>query len=436
MSAIPSTTPVQAPPPIRVEPKAPLPRRGSPWKWLFLIALVLIGAYVAYRATRPQPQAPKPVASIPTAKIRLGTLERTTRIAGVTSAKNYINITAPRLRGPESRGNLVLLKLTPSGTSVKKGDVVAQIDPQSALDHIDDVTDTVETAEADVRKRQAEQSVEWENLQQTMRVAKSELDKARIDYSAAEVRTDIERQLLKLALDEAEAKYNQLQKDLASKRISQRAELRVLELTRERHKRHLGRHQADLQKFTMRAPMDGLMVVQVNFRGGDFSPFQEGDQVYPGMIFAKIVDPTSMQVETLINQTESGEIRIGQTAGAHFDAFAGLTLPAKVYSIGALASGGWRQNFYIRNILVRANLDSLDPRVIPDLSASLDVVLARAENKPLVPLAAVTAANGKHFVYVKTGETFEKRQVELGLENNRQAVVLAGLRPGDEVRLN
>ena len=39
--------------------------------------------------------------------------------------------------------------------------------------------------------------------------------------------------------------------------------------------------------------------------------------------------------------------------------------------------------------------------MIPDLSASADVVLGAAENKTLIPLSAVQAENGKTYVSVK-----------------------------------
>ena len=102
-----------------------------------------------------------------------------------------------------------LLKLVKNGTWVKKGEELAQIDAGQVVDHVDDIKSTINEAESDVKKRQAEQSVEFESLIQTLRVAKSALDKAKLDNKAAEVRTDVEREILKLDEEEAEAKYRQ-----------------------------------------------------------------------------------------------------------------------------------------------------------------------------------------------------------------------------------
>jgi multidrug resistance efflux pump len=319
---------------------------------------------------------------------------------------------------------------------VKKGQVIAKIDGQGLQDHIDDLQDTIEAAMADLSKREAEQKIEWEQLQQTLREAKAAYDKAKLDASGGEVRTDIERQLLQLSLDEAAAAYKQQQEDLASKKASHAAELTILRLTAERHKKHRGRHLVDLQRFTAQASMPGLAVMSPIFRGGEMGQVQLGDRVFPGQLFMKVVNPDSMQVEASINQTESGAFRIGQTARVRLDAFPGAEFKGHVYSLGALAVGGWRQNYFIRSIPVRISIDNADHRVIPDLSASADVVVTTAEDKTLIPLNAITEEQGKAYAFVKKGESFEKREIQVGLKNDISAVVESGLGVGEEVRLN
>jgi hypothetical protein len=143
-----------------------------------------------------------------------------------------------------------------------------------------------------------------------------------------------------------------------------------------------------------------------------------------------------MQVEANINQAESEDFRIGQPASIHLDAFPGLEFKGKIYSIGALAVGGWRQNYYIRTIPVRIAIDGADSRLIPDLSASADVVVERGVDKTIVPLAAVREESGKTVAYVKNGDNFERREVKIGMRGTLDAEVISGLRAGDEVRVN
>jgi HlyD family secretion protein len=439
MSAIgnPVPSPIQSP---RMPAPAPGPEapKQSRRLWLLLLTVVVVVGGAAAYLMLSRPQAPAaPAAVVRTAKVTSGVLERTVRVAGQTSARNFANIVAPLLRGPENRNSLILLKLVSSGTPVKKGDLLAQIDGQTAQDHIEDTRDTVQQAENDVKKRLAEQAVDFQALEQTARVAKGNFDKAKWEAQAAEVRTPVDQEILRLSVEEYEADYKAALKDLTLKKASQAAELRILQITYLRQKAHLDRHLNDIVKYTIKSPMNGLAVAQQIWRGGDMATITEGDQVFPGQPILKVVDLSSMQVEGSVNQTESEEFRIGQPARVALDAFPGLEFKGKVYSIGALAVGGRMQNFYIRNIPVRVAIEGLDPRLIPDMSASADVITGRSEpNSILVPLNAIRQEGKKTYAYVKKGQNFERREVELGLRSGTHAVALAGLSVGDELRID
>ena len=384
-----------------------------------------------------RPQAPEsPLNAAKTAVAVVGPIESCIRLNGQTSARNFYSITAPIMRGPESRGSMVIEKMVKGGELVKKGDLLIAIDGQSMADHVDDVKDQLKQGNNDIAKRRAEQAVEIGQLEQTLKIAKSQLEKTRLDAQPAPVRTEIERELMKLAVDEAESRYTQQLGDMEQKKASHAAEIRILETTVARHKIHLGRHEIDLSRFTVTATNPGLVVHQPIIRGGDMAQIEEGDQVYPGMPVLKVVDPASMQVEANINQAQSSELRIGQRVRIGFDAFAGLQLTGHVYSIGALASSSGRSQYFIRMVPVRIAIDKLDPRVIPDLSAYVDVIRAQEDAAVQVPAAAVSEEDGKTFVYVKSANGFDKRAVTTGLKSYTQVAIQDGLKAGEEVRVN
>ena len=435
----PSPTPNPAAPVSpRPAPEAPPPSRR--WAWLLGMVVLIAGGLAAWLLLKggrsaDQKQAAA-MAGLKTAKVAVGPLLQTVRVSGLTASRSFVNMTAPILRGPEGGREMSLLFLIQSGAHVKKGQLVAQIDSKTLEDHLDDIDDDIEQADADIRKRKAEQAVDLENLNQSIRGAKAEFEKAQLEAKASEVRTEVERELLKLTAEETAARYKQVQTDTQHKLAGYAAEIKILGITRERNVRHKGRHQIDLTRFKMFAPMDGLAVVQAMFRGGEMSLIQQGDNVTAGQLFMKVVDPTKMTIEGNINQTESGAFRLGQKANIEFDAYPGMKLTGMVDSIAALANKGWRENFYIRNLPVRVNIVGSDPKLIPDLSASADVVVGRVDNAKLVPLGAVQAESGKDMVYVRAAKGgFERRAVELGERNNTHAVVKSGLEAGDEVAL-
>lgn len=434
MSTIPHPTPAPAREPGEERP-GPGEKRRRWWLWPTVAALLGGGVYLAWSWLQPlgegpaQPQA----ATIRTASVTTGPLEQVVRVAGTTSSIRFVNITAPRQRGPD-RMAMILLDLAPSGKMVKKGEVIARIDARRLRDHIDDVNAIVVASEADIRKRRAEQEAELASLQQNVTVAKANWQKWVTEARAAEIRTFIDQEILNIGVEETRAAYEQQLKDLEFKKAAHRAEIRILELTTERHKRHRDRHVYDLQRYTVKAPVDGMVVRQQIFRNGEFGLVQNGDRLHPGLVFLKVMDTSTMQVEGKISQVDSNLVKIGMKARIGLDAFPEIRLKGEVYSIGALAKSS-RQSPWVRTLPVRVRIEGSHPKLIPDLSAYADIIIGREENATLVPLAAVFEENGEEFVYVKRGDRFEKQPVELGLRNHLYAAVRSGLSEGDVVAL-
>ena len=412
---------------------APSPPGGRKFLLLVVFGVTVAAAAWFYWPKSEAAEQAAAAAVVRTAAVTRGPLEVTLRVAGVTSSVQFANVRAPTQQGPE-RMSLILLDLLPSGAQVKKGDRVGTIDGQGLKDHIDDVHATVVASEADIKKRRAEQSVDYNNLVQQVTTSRATRDKWKLEARAAEVRTVIDREILRIGHEESDAALAEKQKELALKQAEQKAEVRILELTTERHRRHRDRHAYDLERYTIEAPMDGMVVRQQIFRSGEFAMVEVGDRLYPGVLFVKIMDTENMQVEGVVNQTDGHAVKIGMEARVGLDAFPELQFEGTVHSIGALAKSG-SQNQFIREIPIRIRIKGSHPKLIPDLSAYADVVLEQEDNVTLVPRAAVFEEAGQPYVFVRRGERFEKRPVELGRKNPVSAAVVSGLEPGEEVAL-
>jgi Cu(I)/Ag(I) efflux system membrane fusion protein len=181
--------------------------------------------------------------------------------------------------------------------------------------------------------------------------------------------------------------------------------------------------------------MDGMVVMQTTYRGGDMYQIRVGDRVAPGQPFMRVVDPASMQLDATMSQVESEVIRLGQRATVRFDAFPDILVKGHVKAVGALAIGGRRVNFNVRSVAVRLGLETVDPRVIPDLSASADVATETPAGGLIVPREALSGSGGRSIVYVKQGGAFVLREVELAGITNTHAAILSGIQEGEEIAL-
>jgi HlyD family secretion protein len=332
---------------------------------------------------------------------------------------------------------LTLEKVVPPGTFVRKGDVVAEFDRQYMLTRLDDYRATMDQVEAGMRILEADLEVERKSHQQSIEAAKADLEKARIDLKTVPVQSAIMTERLKLLAEQAEAKYKQLLKEVSLKEITYAADRRIAELERQQALNELRRAEANADRLLVRAPIDGVVVMESIFRSGEMARIQAGDQLQPGMLFMRIVDMSSMLVQARANQVDVERLRIGQRARIRFDAYPDLELPAHVHAIAPMpTSGGFRAS-YVKEVPVVLKIDKLDPRVIPDLSVSADVVLEEEDSAVVAPLAGIfrDSPDGVPYVFVQKPGGWERRPVELGVRNHIYAAVRSGLRPGEVIAL-
>jgi HlyD family secretion protein len=251
------------------------------------------------------------------------------------------------------------------------------------------------------------------------------------------VRSTIESEDFKLAEQEAAAHYKQILAERKEFDEGQVADLRRSQLDLDKAKIELQRAQNNVDMMVMKTPIDGIVVMQSIIRGGDTAQVRQGDQVYAGMAFMTIVDTSSMMLNANVNQVDSETLRVGMKATVHLDAYPDLALSATVISVGAMTdAGSWRAS-YVRQVPVRLKLNQSDPRVIPDLSASADIVLAAEQQVAVAPLESVfrDAPDGRPYVFVQASTGFKKREVELGLTSHVAVAVRSGVRQGEVVAL-
>jgi cobalt-zinc-cadmium efflux system membrane fusion protein len=362
-------------------------------------------------------------------------IDPTRRVAGSISAGRFANVAAPVLQAPDQGRGLTLTYLAESGMRVKKGQRIAEIDAQDIKDHLDDVNANLVQAQLDIKRRKAQLLAQMENLKQGLRVAKATLDKAKQNARAIPVTNTINQENLRLAVEEYQAAYDEAVKQLPLTEERQLADLKLYELSYEYDLRHRDRHLADFRRCTVQAPMDGMVVMQTTYRGGEMNQIKVGDRLAPGQPFMAVVDPNSMQLDAMMSQSESEMVRLGQPATIRFDAFPDIVVQGRVKAVGAFAMGGRRLNYYVRRIPVRVKLESSDSRVIPDLSASADVHTGKPSNGLIVPREALSEAEGKTIVYVKQGDTFQAHEVEISTATNTQVALISGIEEGQEVAL-
>jgi multidrug efflux pump subunit AcrA (membrane-fusion protein) len=105
---------------------------------------------------------------------------------------------------------------------------------------------------------------------------------ARVEMHKNDVIPDYQAEINKANLAEAEAKLKQLNETFALKREALAAELRILEIQRDRAQMAVAHAQSNIENMTIKSPMDGLVVLTPSYKGTRMVDPQEGDEVRSG----------------------------------------------------------------------------------------------------------------------------------------------------------
>lgn len=346
-------------------------------------------------------------------------------------------VSTQSLRGGGDDFSLTILKIAAPGLMVRKGDVIAEFDRQVQLLRLDDYKDTVTQLNANIEKMRADLQAARKAHDHLIYSAKSDLDKAILDLKTAEVRSANQGEKLKLAVEEARARYDQLLKEVKLFDDSQRALISGTRIDRQQAEMERDRAQHNVDLMLVKAPMDGMVVLQTIWRGGDTGQAQQGDQLYSGKAFMEVIDPAAMLLSAKANQVDSQRIRIGMKAKVHLDGYPGLEFPGHVAGVNALAKPSYRRPNFMGEIDIRVKVDAIDAHVIPDISASADIILDEEPQVAVAPLSAVFFRGPAEspFVYLKTPAGWDLRDVQLGLRNNTHAAIRSGVAGGDVIAM-
>ena len=219
---------------------------------------------------------------------------------------------------------------------------------------------------------QAKESVTRAKDETEIKEAEGGLTKAQLEMQKVELMSRIDAEKAQQDLEEAQAKLAQLRETFALKRKAGQAAIRILEIQRDRTEQIMLHARADAELLQIRAPLDGVVVLNTIWKQGKIGEVQEGDQLRPGIPFMQVVDPSQMQVRVLANQEDFLSLRTGQFARIHLDAYPELVFPGRLAEMAPMGRSGDFSS-RLRTFTVVFSITGQDPKLMPDLSAAVDV---------------------------------------------------------------
>ena len=333
--------------------------------------------------------------------------ERVTRgplVAAVAATGNLNAVTTVQV-GTQVSGQVKEL-YADFNSVVRRGQVVARIDPATFEAKVRQARADVDSAKATVLNQQAQVErarADVGNARSSLAEGKAQT--ARAQVTVADTNRDLGRKgelfqrtlIPKSDYDTAQAAYDAAvtmldaarakEESLAGAIVSAQAQLRVadamLQASRaqvEQKEAALHQTRLDLEYTTIRAPVDGVVVS----RAVDVGQTVAASLAAP-TLFTIAKDLTKMQVEASVDEADIGRIRVDGPAKFTVDAFPGETFKGRIVQVRKAAQ--IVQSVVTYTVVV--GVDNPDGKLLPGLTANVKLIVADKPSVLKVPNAAL-----------------------------------------------
>lgn len=327
----------------------------------------------------------------------------------------------------EQRGAKIVQLRIEEGDSVKKGDIIAELDKSTSLAGL-------QSQEASLEAAKAQLDLLLEGARkEDIEKAQASLDSAKSRYSDAkqnEKRTkelfekgfisEKENETAKTSLDIAEndikqasAQLNILKAGSRDKELEgQRARVKQAEANYEQAK-------ASYESTIIYSPISGVITSKL---------MEEGQIAYPGSIIAKVTDLNTLQVVADIDETDIGGVKIGDLAEMTFEALPELKLEGVVSKISSEAKLKTDITYFEATI----DIKNKNKRLKPGMTSDIDIIIKKSlDTLTISPTAVKRNRRGDYTVLFKEKNKTIPKKVEVGIKTQDKYEILEGLKEGD-----
>jgi HlyD family secretion protein len=379
-------------------------------------------------------------------------------------------------RGTGGSG-ITILEVLPEGTPVKEGDVLVKLD-SSALE-LERVTQQIKVTS---------QKSLWEQAQNTLKAA----EQARTEYLEGTFQNELnvilgEEFVAEQALRTAETGLASAQR-LAARNIVTALQVEGARFARDKAKNDLSAAQNkkkvletytkdkmltqfdsdintakskvdaekgnleleekklleiddQIKKCIIRAPNDGQVVYCNRYnsgRSGSSAEFvvEAGATVREQQPIIRLPRSNEMRVKATVNEARITLVRPGLPVTIRVDALKDLPIHGEVEKVNPYAEPGSWSGGNVKKYATFITITNPPPELRSGMNAEVRIFVERTSDALQVPVQALAEHKGKFFALVKSGASYETREVSVSSTNDKVAVISQGLSEKDEVIMN
>jgi len=347
---------------------------------------------------------------------------------GELQAVNASTISMPRINYIYGY-NFKIVGLAEHGKSVHKGDPVINVDPSSVQKYIIEKRESLENEIASANKLKAQLINNLQDLKAQLRNEQASYEIKKLEMQSSAFETPGKRKVIELEFRQSEIKLNKIKRNLELRPRLDSLDYRIQQIKVKQKENELKAAQETLDQMTVYSPLDGIFVIEVNYRTGQ--PIKIGDEVYLGNPVAKIPDIRTMKVKGIVLENDISKIKPGQNVIVRLDALPSVPFHGKINYISRVCVKQENKKVFQTEVLISES----DLRLKPGMTVSCEYITYEGEDEFYVPNNCILEENKHFYLFTRKRGKIRKTEVETGPSNNMYTIVSGDLRSGQALEL-
>jgi len=292
-----------------------------------------------------------------TASVTRGDIQNLVVTSGTVKAVGTVEI------GSQISGQISELYVD-FNSEVKKGDLLAQIDPRTFEGRVKQSEASLEISKANVLQQNASLMRARADLGEAERLLQRQKKLGEAGHISE---SEIDRLSTALASARAQVTISQAQVSTAKASVTQ-SEASLFQAT------------IDLERCTIRSPVDGIVINRAIELGQTVAASMSAP-----ILFTLAQDLREMQVEASVDEADIGKIKTGQLATFTVDAYPDKKIEGLIKQVRKAANE--ESNVVTYTVIISA--DNRDNSLLPGMTATVSVVTGKKENVLRIPNTAL-----------------------------------------------
>ncbi|MCA9269763.1 MAG: HlyD family efflux transporter periplasmic adaptor subunit [Planctomycetales bacterium] len=189
---------------------------------------------------------------------------------------------------------------------------------------------------------------------------------------------------------------------------------------------------------TIVAPQAGVLVHanQRDHRGNNEFVVEPGTLIRERQVIARLPNAEKMQARVKINESKISLVREGMKATVAIDAFEDMELEGVVTKVNEYPEPGSFFSGSVKQYVTLVQINNPPKDIKTGLTAKVRIHAMHQPDLLQVPIQAVHRHQGRYYCMVRDGAGWQAKPVTLGPSNEKQVVIVDGLKAAETIALN